>query len=264
MLGLLSAAWRFRHFILSSVRNEFAGRFARSRLGGLWMILNPLAQAAIVAFVLSSVLAARLPGVTSSYGYALYLMAGTLGWSLFSETVSRCLVVFTENGNLLKKLVFPRICLPLVVSGIAVVSNLLLVAATFAVFVALGHLPGSQALWLPLLLVLTLALALGLGLTLGVLNVFVRDIGQVVPILLQFAFWLTPIIYVPELLPAQFRALLSLNPLYPLVSAYQHVLVYGTAPDWASLAWVALLSAGLLAFSLALFRRASAEMVDVL
>lgn len=264
MLGLLSAAWRFRHFILSSVRSEFAGRFARSRLGGLWMILNPIAQAAIVAFVLSSVLAARLPGVTGRFGYALYLMAGTLAWSLFSETVSRCLVVFTENGNLLKKLVFPRICLPLVVAGIGIVGNLMLAAATLAVFLLLGHVPGAQVVWLPVLLALTLALALGLGLALGVLNVFVRDIGQVVPILLQFMYWLTPIIYVPELLPERFRVLLSLNPMFPVVSAYQRVLVYGTAPDWGGLAWVALLAVALLGVSLVLFRRASAEMVDVL
>lgn len=264
MRGLLAGAWRFRHFIVSSVRSEFASRFARSRLGGLWMILNPLAQAAMFAFVLSTVLAARLPGVDSRYGFALFLMAGLLAWSLFQETVNRCLTVFIDNGNLLKKMVFPRICLPLVVAGSALVSNLLLLAATFAVFALLGQLPGVQALWLPVLIGLTLALSLGLGLTLGVLNVFLRDIGQVMPIVMQFAFWFTPIVYAPSLIPERIRPLLALNPMYPVVTAYQDVLVYGRTPQLASLAVVAVTAVLLLGFALFLFRRASAEMVDAL
>jgi lipopolysaccharide transport system permease protein len=136
-------------------------------------------------------------------------MAGTLGWSLFQEIVIRCLSVFIDGANLLKKLVFPRICLPLVVVGVALVGNLLLGAAVLLVFLVLGHVPGPQALWLPLLVLLTTALALGVGLILGVLNVFLRDIGQVVPIVLQFGFWLTPIIYLPEMVPEPYRGWLS-------------------------------------------------------
>jgi lipopolysaccharide transport system permease protein len=264
MLGPLTAAWRFRHFITSSVRSEFASRFARSRLGGLWMILNPLAQAITLAFILSTVLVAKLPGIENPYAFALYLMAGTLGWSLFQEIVIRCLSVFIDGANLLKKLVFPRICLPLVVVGVALVGNLLLGAAVLLVFLVLGHVPGPQALWLPLLVLLTTALALGLGLILGVLNVFLRDIGQVVPIVLQFGFWLTPIIYLPEMVPEPYRGWLSMNPMFPVVAAYQRVLVYGAAPDWQALAWVGALAVVLLGLALALFRRASAEMVDLL
>ena len=264
IVRLLLAAWRFRQFVFSSVRSEFASRFARSRLGGLWMILNPLAQAIILAFVLSTILAAKLPGIESQFGFALYLMAGTLSWSLFQEIVIRCLTVFIDNGNLLKKLMFPRICLPMVVAGVALVSNLLLGVAVVGTFLVLGHVPGVQVLWLPLLIALTVALALGLGLILGVLNVFLRDIGQVVPILLQFGFWLTPVIYVPQMVPEPYRDILALNPMFPVVGAYQQVMVYGLEPDWGALAWVALLALGLLGGALLLFRRASAEMVDQL
>lgn len=264
MYGPLAGAWRFRHFIVSSVRSEFASRFARSRLGGLWMIVNPLAQAVILAFVMSSILSAKLPGIDNRFAFAIYMMAGMLCWSLFLETITRCLVVFIDNGGLLKKLVFPRICLPLVVAGSALVGNLLLLVATALVYLVLGHLPGVQFLWLPALVALTLALALGLGLTLGVLNVFVRDVGQVVPIVLQFLFWLTPVVYAPAMIPERFRVWLSLNPLYPLVNAYQSVLVHDTAPAWPPLLGVGVLAAVLLGFALFLFRRASAEMVDVL
>ncbi|HPU54049.1 MAG TPA: ABC transporter permease [Burkholderiaceae bacterium] len=264
MLQMVAAAWRFRQFVLSSVVSEFAGRFARSRLGALWMILNPLVQALTLAFVLSAILAARLPGIESRYGFALYLMAGTLAWSLFQETVNRCLSVFIDNGNLLKKLTFPRICLPLVVAGVALISHLLLALAVLASYLLLGHWPGWSLVWLPVLSLMTLALALGLGLALGVINVFIRDLGQVVPIVLQFGFWLSPIVYLPQMVPPEFRGLLAINPMFPLVDAFQQVLVYGKSPHWGGLVWVAVLTLGLLSFALLLFRRAGADMVDQL
>ena len=152
------------------------------------MILNPLSQVLIFAFVLSAVLSAKLPGITNQYAYAIYLMAGTLGWSLFAEIVNRCLTLFIDNGNILKKLVFPRIALPLIVTGSALVNNVLLFVAILVIFGVLGHLPSIALIWLPVLIVINIALALGIGLGLGVLNVFMRDIGQVVPVLMQFLY----------------------------------------------------------------------------
>lgn len=263
-MGLLRGAWSYRHFILSSIRADFRSRFARSSLGGLWMIIHPLAQVLIFSFVFSEVMMARMPGVNNRYAYAIYLMSGTLAWSLFSDIIQRCLTVFIENGNLLQKMVFPRICLPLIVVGNAIVTNLLLLVAIIGVFVLLGHLPGPVVLFLPLLMLQVVALAVGAGLCLGILNVFIRDIGQVVPILLQLGFWFTPIVYMPEIVPQQYRHLLAFNPLYSLVTSYQGALVFNRQPAWESLAPIAVLSALLLALALYLFRRASAEMVDVL
>jgi len=218
----------------------------------------------IFAFVLSSVLSARLPGISNHYAYAIYLMSGILGWSLFSEIVNRCLNLFIDNGNLLKKLVFPKIALPLIVTGSALVNNLLLFAAILAIFGLLGHLPGPALLFLPFLMVLTIALALGLGLVLGVFNVFIRDIGQVVPVVMQFLFWLTPIVYTTDTIPAEYRDLLKLNPLLPIITGYQDTLLYDRAPDWSALGLIVLISVFFLAFSLLLLRKAAPDMVDQL
>jgi lipopolysaccharide transport system permease protein len=261
---LARAAWRYRYFIVSSVRNELKSRFVRSRLGGLWMIIHPLAQVLIFALILSEVLSAKLPGVNNKHAYALYLMAGTVAWSLFSDGLSRCLTLFIDNGNLMKKMAFPRICLPLIAAGAAVVNNLLLILAVFAVFAALGHWPGAHAGWLPVLLVITLVLSIGIGLVLGVVNVFVRDVGQVVPVVLQILFWLTPIVYTIDIIPASLRRWLEFNPMYPLVSSYQAVLVFDRAPDWRGLAVTAVTGVVMLGLALLIFRRASAEMVDAL
>jgi lipopolysaccharide transport system permease protein len=125
-------------------------------------------------------------------------------------------------------------------------------------------MPGLSVAWLPLLILLTLLLSMSIGLFLGVLNVFMRDIGQVVPVVLQALFWLTPIVYNVNILPEQVRNLFKLNPLYPLVTAYQQVLLFDTSPDWISLVPLAVASLVLGAMSLMVFRRASQEMVDVL
>ena len=109
---MLRAAWLYRFFIVTSIKTELRTRFVRSRLGGFWMILNPLAQVFLFAFVLSAVMSAKLPGINNRYAYAIYLMAGTLGWSLFVEIVNKCVMVFVDNANILKKLVFPKIALP--------------------------------------------------------------------------------------------------------------------------------------------------------
>jgi len=255
----------YRHFVVSSIRKDYRTRFARSKLGALWMIVHPLVNAAIFALVLAEVMSARLPGMADDHlAYALHVTSGMLAWSLFSEVVTRCLGIFIESGDLLKKLYFPRICLPLIVTGIALLNNLLMYAAVLLIFAALGHVPGPAVLLVPLLMLIPLALGLGLGLVLAVFNVFARDVGQVVPIVLQLAFWFTPIIYVPSMLPARLRPFLGLNPMTPVVEAYQQAMVSGTVPHGTGLAWVAVLALALLAAALFMFRRASVELVDSL
>lgn len=264
MKAMLLAIWRYRFFIVSSIKTELQIKFIRSRLGGLWMILNPLAQVLIFAFVLSAVLSAKLPGIDNKYGYAIYLMAGTLGWSLFSEILNRCLTLFIDNSNILKKLAFPTIALPVILTGSAVVNNLLLFVAILVIFGLLGHAPGIALLWLPILMAITIALAVGLGLGLGVLNVFMRDIGQIVPVVMQFLYWFTPIVYMVNIIPEQYRSWLVLNPLIPIVTGYQDVLLYNRAPNWVGLGGVAIVAVVLLTFSLLIFRKANPEMVDQL
>jgi lipopolysaccharide transport system permease protein len=263
MSALINAAWRYRGFVASSIKGEFKSRFARSRFGTAWIVLQPFAQVLIFATILSSVLAARLQGVNSKYGYAAYLMAGMLCWNFFAEIVQRCLTVFIDQASLLKKMDFPRIALPLIIIGSALVSNLALLAVTLLILPILGFLPNAEWLWLPVLVSLTVAFATGVGLLAGTLNVFARDIGQVMVVVLQLWFWVTPVIYPSSIVPERFKAALIVNPMAPLVGGYQDVLIYGRPPS-ASLWVTAIVACALLLISLVVFRRASPELVDVL
>jgi len=228
------------------------------------MLINPLAQVLIYALILSNILAAKLPGIDNKYAYAIYLMAGLLAWNLFSEIVSRCLTLFIEQGNLLKKISFPRITLPTIVVGSCLLNNALLFVAMLGVFLVLGHQFSWAMLWLIPLTFIVVMLAIGIGLTLGIINVFLRDIGQAFPIFLQVWFWFTPIVYPVNIIPENYRELLRLNPMYSITDAYHQILVYGKPPLMGDIAIISIIALGLMLLSLFLFRRASPEMVDAL
>lgn len=264
MLNQLRLAWAYRYFILSSIRNDLFTRFTRSKLGSVWALVNPLVMVAIYAVVLSAVLSAKLPGIDNPYAYAIYLTSGTMGWTLFSEVLTRCLGLFTGNADLIKKMSFPKITLPLIVLGSSLVNSVFLFAAILVIFAFLGHFPGPEILWVPVLQIVTALMAIGVGIIVGVLNVFLRDIEQVVPILLQLLFWFTPIVYPASVVPAALRPWMNLNPVYPLISGYHDVLTFQRSPDPTALAVTVVGALVLMAVGLFLVLRASPEMADVL
>lgn len=260
----LKALWSYRHFVASSITTEFRLKFSRSLLGGLWAVLNPLAQVAIFALILSSVLQARIGEVDNQYSFALYLSAGLSCWNLFNDIVSRSLSLFIANGNLIKKAAFPKIVLVANLVGSCILDNLLLLCAVIALFLLVDHPPGVTLLALPITLLLTALLATGLGLILGVLNTFIRDVGQVTPIVLQILFWFTPIVYPASIIPTPLQNFVWLNPVYPLVTAYQDFLVYRAWPDTGALFITFLLSLSLLLLSGFLYARSADEMAEIL
>lgn len=264
MQGIIRSLWLYRFFIWQSIKNDFHARFVRSKLGGLWVILQPLSQVMIYAFILSNLLSNRLPGVESTYGYAVYLMAGLLFWNLFTEIIDRCLKIFINNANTLKKVSFPRISLPVIAIGSALINNLALFVVMNVIFLILGHWVSWYLLYYVILAPLVAIFAAGIGLLLGVINVFVRDTEQVVPIVLQVLFWFTPIVYPANIVPEAYMKFLSLSPLYSLAEAYHNIILFHQAPHLTPLVIIAVFALALCAFSLVLFRKAGPDMVDVL
>jgi lipopolysaccharide transport system permease protein len=254
----------YRYFIVSSIQHDLTHHFTASKLGGLWLILSPLFQVLIYVFVLSSVLQSRLAGASNQYAYAIYLMAGLLAWNLFSEIINRCLNLFVEKGNLLKKISFPRIVLPIIVAGSCIVNNILIFLVMLVIFFILGNHFNAQILWLVPLSFSVVVLAMSLGLILGTLNVFMRDISHVVPIMLQILFWFTPIVYPLSIIPDKYRYLLELNPMSSIVADYQQIILNHHSPNLHGMLMTIVISLSLSVFALFLFRRASPEMADVL
>jgi lipopolysaccharide transport system permease protein len=263
-LSMFQGVWRYRGFIGGSIQREFQSKYRNSLLGAAWTVLNPLAMIVVYTVIFSQVMGNRLPGSGSPFAYSIYLCSGVLVWGLFAEITSRSQAVFLENANLIKKLQFPRLCLPIIVVLNALI-NFAIIFGLFTAFLVLsGNFPGWIYLaLLPVLLVMIL-FAIGLGMILGVLNVFFRDVGQFYTIVLQFWFWFTPVVYPVSTLPPAVRDLLVWNPLAGVTGACQSILMYGQAPHWASLAPVSVLAVLCCALGLQLFRKRAGEMVDEL
>ena len=263
-MTMLTALWNYRGFILGSVKREFQTKYRNSMLGVAWMILNPLAMILVYTVVFSQVMRAKLPGVDSTFAYSIYLCAGVLSWGFFSEIVSRAQNMFLDNANMLKKLSFPRICLPaIVVIGAGLNFSIIFGLFTFFLLVT-GNFPGLIYFAIvPLLMVLVL-FGLGLGITLGVLNVFFRDVGQLFGIFLQFWFWLTPVVYPISAIPSSFQAIIHWNPMTPIIQGFQLVLVQREQPDWSSVFLTLCFALICCLMGINLFRKHSGEIVDEL
>jgi lipopolysaccharide transport system permease protein len=263
-LPMLTGLWRYRGFIGGSVRREFQVKYRNSLLGATWTVLNPLSMIIVYTVVFSQVMGSRMPGLASPFAYGIYLCAGTLTWALFNEITSRSQGVFIEHANLIKKLQFPRLCLPVIVVLNALV-NFGIVFGLFTAFLVLsGDFPGWVYFAVFPVLLLQIIFSIGLGMILGVLNVFFRDVGQFFTILLQFWFWFTPIVYPVTALPESVRALLVFNPMMAPISAYQQIFVFGSMPNWESLLPFGLLGVACCVLGVKLFRKRAGEMVDEL
>lgn len=256
-----------RGFVLASIARQVQAQYRGSMLGAAWIFLGPVALLLVHTVVFSNVFRSRLPGVDSSFAYSLYLCAGLLPWMFFSDAVTRLTAVFVGNGDLLKKARFPRLCLPAAALGVSAFNFGVILLLFLGVLLLSGRFPGWVLVAaLPALAVQT-ALALGFGLLLGVVNVFYRDVGQLVGVAFQFLFWLTPIVYPVSVLPDWARGLIDLNPMAVIVEHYQTVVVQAAPPAaeaFARLGWVALLAALGLFLGLRIHRDLGPDLTDEL
>ncbi len=261
---MFKALWSYRGFVFQSVKREFLSKYRNSLLGVVWSLLNPLAMIFVYTVIFSNLMQAKLPGVTGVYAYSVFLCAGTLTWGLFAEIVGRCQNTFIDNGNLLKKMQFPRLCLPVILVLNASV-NFVIVFSLFTLFLIItSNFPGVIFSAVVPLLILLILFAVSLGIIIGILNVFFRDVGQFMTIFLVFWFWLTPIVYPATILPEHIREWLKFNPVFPLFVGFQDIMVQKKWPQWESLIPLSCLTLIFAIVALQLFRRRSGELIDEL
>ncbi|WP_050129901.1 ABC transporter permease [Yersinia frederiksenii] len=261
---MLLAIYRYRGFILGSVQREFQAKYQKSMLGATWLVLQPLSMILVYTLVFSKVMGARLPNVTGVFTYSIYLCIGVITWGLFAEILNRSQNMFVENAGLLKKLSFPKICLPIIIVLSAAI-NFLIIFLLFIIFLVLtGNFHFISFIEIIPVLIIQIFFAIGLGMSLGVINVFFRDVSQFVGILLQFWFWFTPIVYVMSTLPIRAQGLLRYNPMAVLVDNYQQAIINQRTPDWLSIFPVIIITVLLCILGIYLFKRHAADMVDEL
>lgn len=231
-LYTLAHFWHSRHLISALTRRELAARYRGSFLGTLWSLLVPLLMLCVYTYVFSVVFKARWGTTTDSKGLvALTLLTGLVPYNLFAEVVATAPALVIGNTNYVKRVVFPLEILPLVRFLAALVPALISAGVLVLGLVLAGGLhttlPLMLVAWLPLLL-----LSIAAAYFLAALGVFVRDTGQVVQVVLPIIFFLSPILYPPEAVPASLQSLARLNPIAHVVEDCRRTAVFGLAPNW--------------------------------
>jgi lipopolysaccharide transport system permease protein len=262
--SLSRETWQFRDFIIASVKREFVARYQGAGLGVFWPIAHPLTLIVIYTLVFAEIMRPRLAGYESKFAYSIYLTAGLIAWMFFADLLSRSVSVFVQNGGLMKKVNIPTIAFPV----IATVSALVQFAIIFGLFIGFltlsRNLPGIVMIGVVPVLAVTILFAIGLGVLLGTVNVFYRDIEQSTGIVLQFWFWLTPIVYPSDALPGFMKQALSWNPFWPIVQGMQDIFLRHRFPDWSTLIYPTVCALVLVTLARSAFNRLAPELVDEL
>ena len=259
---MLTQLWRFRGFIWGSIKREHQLRYRRTQLGFFWTIAHPLALILIYTLVFGGVMRAGMVDESGPFSYAIYLCSGILTWNLLADVLTRLTSVFLDNSNLLKKVQVPKLTFPVITLGSCLLNFAIVMAVFFVFIIAVGRFPGVVVVAMLPVLLIQLALGTGLGMVLASVNVFYRDIQQALAIALQFVFWLTPIVYVSEILSARTVSVLTWNPVWPLMLAYRAIFMQGQEPVWQSLLYPAAVSLILIGAGFLAFARLQHEILD--
>jgi lipopolysaccharide transport system permease protein len=223
--------WQFRDLLTTLAQRDVKLRYRQTAVGALWVVLQPLLAAGIFSLVFGKLASFPSDGVP----YFVFSYAGLLGWNVFSGTVVKVSASLVQNSNLISKVYFPRLILPLSM----MFSTLIDFAVAFTllpVLMVIGHVaPGLALLTLPLWFGLLLLLALGIGMYAAALAVTYRDVQYVIPVLMQFLLYASPVAYPLTFalakLPPSFRSFYFLNPLAGLLQGFRWSLLgHGSLP----------------------------------
>ena len=245
------------------VRRDFESRYAGSMLGLLWSLLVPGWQLFLFSFVFATVLKISLVGERTD-NFGIFLFCGLMPWLALHEGLSRGATAIVDNASLVKKIQFPSEVLVLAMVLGAVLQQGINTIVFLAVLAMLGKLHLSGLPILLLALPLQVALTLGLGLLVATVNTFVRDVAQVLGMILTGWFYLTPVVYPLATVPEKWRHLLELNPLTGLVQLYRAAFLGGELPAASTLAPLLVAAPVALAVGLWIFRSSKARFADEL
>lgn len=243
--AMLSLPWRQRHLIAQLTRREVLGRYRGSLMGLFWSFLTPLLMLSVFTFVFSTVFQTRWGSQAaggSKIEFALILFAGLIVFNLFAECISQAPSLILNNTNYVKKVIFPLEILPWVALSSAAFHAMASFAVLFIALLLTGHGGGWALCLLPLVWLPFLLLILGLSWWLAASGVFLRDINQVISMVITLLMFLSPIFYPVSALPESVRNWLFLNPLSFIIEQTREVLIWNRLPDFSGLSLYALVA----------------------
>ena len=230
----LAELWEYRELMYFLTWRDVKVRYKQAVLGVAWAILQPVLTMVVFTVVFNKIMKVPYtPYIVNGKAvpYAIFTYAALLPWQLFSGALQRSGSSLTGNANLLTKVYFPRLIMP--ISG--VMGGLVDFAISFVVFLVLmaayGITPTWEVVWLPLLVLLAMATALAFGLWLSSLNVLYRDVQYVIPFMVQLWMFASPVVYSPHFSKPLYRFLYALNPMAGVINGFRWALIGGSPPS---------------------------------
>ena len=256
----LSSIWAYRELLYFLAWRDIKVRYKQTVIGAVWAILQPLMTMVIFTVIFGNF--AKIP--SDGLPYPLFVYAALLPWEYFSQAISRSGVSVVNDANLVQKIYFPRLIIPLA----AVVTPLVDFVLSFLILLGMMFwfrvVPTWSMMILPFFLLMALLTALSAGLWLSALNVRYRDIRYTIPFLTQFWMYASPIAYPVSLIPEKWRLLYSLNPLVGVVEGFRWALLGMESPDFRLMAVSATVVLVILLGGLVYFKKTEQTFADII
>lgn len=221
-LRFIKHIYNSKNLLFELANNDFKQQYFGSYLGLVWAFIQPVAMILIMWFVFQVGFKAQ---PINNVPFILWLSAGMIPWFFFADSVSQGTNAITSNSFLVKKVVFRVSILPITKIINALKIHLFFVVFLMAMFIYYGYMPTLYWLQLPYYILLTTILTLGITWLTSSLIVFLKDVGQLITLLLQFGFWLTPIFWPISMVPEKYLYLIKLNPMFYIVSGYRNAFI---------------------------------------
>lgn len=248
-MGLVNDLRHYREFLKSNVKKDIRGKYKGSFLGVLWSFINPLLSVLVYAIVFPYIMRIKVEN------YLIYLITGIIPWTFFTSSINMGLISVLSNADIIKKVYFPRIILPISTVTSCLVNFLIscLIIVLFCLGSGLGI--SFQILWLPLIALIQYVMLLGFTFILSAIEMYMRDIEHIVNFILSMAFYVTPILYTPDIFPEKLAWVLKVNPMAYLVNAYRSIFFYQKMPDLMGIGVVSIFSIFLFVIGYLIFEK---------
>lgn len=228
-MNIIKDLYNYRELLKTNITKDIGGKYKHSFLGILWSFINPLLQITVYAFVFQVILRSNIEN------YAVYLCCGLIPWQYFSSVVLRGAAVMVDNGNIIKKVYFPREILPISLVSSEGVNFLISTIIILGFVIVSGIGLSKYALLYFLILPIQFIVSLGVAFITSSITVYFRDLQHILGILMQLLFYATPIVYSMDSVPGNFRWLLKLNPMSYLIDGYRSIFYNKTLPSFNGL-----------------------------
>ena len=243
--------YNYRELLKTSVKKDIGGKYKNSFLGVLWSFINPLLQILVYALIFPLV----MKNGGSYKDYTVFMVCGLIPWAYFTTVINRASFIMIENGNILKKVYFPRSILPLSLVTSETINFLVSCIIILAFIVIKGFGISKFILFFPLVLLIQYVVLLGVALIFSAVTVYMRDIQHFIGVVLQLLFYATPIVYSIDTIPEGFRWILKWNPMTYIIEGYRAIFYNQTMPDLKALGILGIISIVILIVGYLLFSK---------